>query len=1209
MTHTPASRFTACLHAARIIAVLALSGSFPLPAEEIDDGIRIVPVLEESFDNNEQGWPGLEETHVRRAMIRSSTLFWHNRLEDRFQSTTKPLPLSSRRNYEIALEARCDASAGTPGWHGVSWGASVDPFQEYAFMVHPSEGWRLVTEIDGNIDVLASGPLDALYRSNNNNLLTLRKIDDQLTLFVNGMCVLVRPMPTPFGNHIGPNIGPGVGAIFSSLRISYLRGEAVLFAEKLAAYRAGVGDMTRSFFGPPVVKDISLAEPIKLARDPAEWSVVEGWFQTAWDHSQNNRNDEAAALLRDVIAHAPDFPPAHRTYAWTALMLGDLATARASIDFALSMEPANLAMHALAAYVAAAENNSPRAIELLRTTAFLDAGGANRAALHEDIKLLTPAISDPTAMRQLDAEIDRVYAQRDTTFDPIAATIQRAREAHAANNTAAERTAVDELMKQVDTLPSGYAWLAVPILTDAGWSLAFTDEPASARPAWEEAYRRLRSTRTYQSDVTINRLAQYLGSSYLNIGEASLAEQIARAELPITMRLPRYLESRKDDLLELVCMATNAQERYARSYDQAKLLLERARRSGDTFREATALNLVAMSFTTTQIADERAEVRRLLETAEKLCVEHHYPELLATVRGNLAISYYVAGETARASAIYVKNAREAEAAGRILDAELAYNNAGALAVHQERFPEATRHFQSAVKLIERHRDTLIQTDRLNFLQRRRGAYQFLAECQARAGDVAGLFATQSAIRARVLAEQLYQNQSPPDVTLAAFQASLAADETAVIYTLLGGGEVIIHTIDRAKARAQIVRTYQPFIGLKKLYQERMSSHKDGYKPTLWQIERAGNLFNVRTSEANQISVSDMEEQVEILQGVLEKHIQVPPDQAPIIIDNFLRAFSALMVEPLQGNIAPGRKLLIMPDDLLYFVPFEALRWEEDRYVAQVFDVRYVQSPAVRQILRQRNYAANRRDLLAMGGAKYAAMEDSAPPVNSPQRHAELAIKVDANARLARSQREAFAALFGTEPMKYLAGSLREVAALRAIMPDSAVYVGEWMTENYLKALSTSGELAQFRYVHLATHGFAVPDFPQLSGVAMSIFPTVQDGEDGYLTAPEIARLKMNADLAVLSACQTGLGRIQGGEGIAGLTSSLLIGGANQALVTLWSVSDQGTMLFMTEVYGRLAQGQSVPRAVAEIRRMFIAGEFGPGMAEPYIWAPFVLYGP
>jgi CHAT domain-containing protein len=121
---------------------------------------------------------------------------------------------------------------------------------------------------------------------------------------------------------------------------------------------------------------------------------------------------------------------------------------------------------------------------------------------------------------------------------------------------------------------------------------------------------------------------------------------------------------------------------------------------------------------------------------------------------------------------------------------------------------------------------------------------------------------------------------------------------------------------------------------------------------------------------------------------------------------------------------------------------------------------------------------------------------------------------------------------------------------------------------------------------------------------------MQGGEDGYLTAPEIARLRMAADLAVLSACQTGLGRIYGGEGVAGLTSSILVGGANRALVTLWPVNDAGTMHYMTGLYQLVAQqGLSLPEASAQMKRRFIAGEFGADFQDPEIWAPFVLYGP
>jgi len=195
-------------------------------------------------------------------------------------------------------------------------------------------------------------------------------------------------------------------------------------------------------------------------------------------------------------------------------------------------------------------------------------------------------------------------------------------------------------------------------------------------------------------------------------------------------------------------------------------------------------------------------------------------------------------------------------------------------------------------------------------------------------------------------------------------------------------------------------------------------------------------------------------------------------------------------------------------------------------------------------------------------------------------------------------------------MNYLPGTLNEVKEIEKYFNGRAdVYTGTQMTENFIKSLAKNGTLKNYKIVHLATHGFAIPQIPQLSGIAMCIFPNMQGGEDGYLTAPEISKLGMHADLAVLSACETGLGKIYGGEGVSGLTQSLIVGGANAALVSLWPVSDQGTMYFMTGLYN-LTENQKVPydEAVNIMKRKFIAGEFGPEFQSTGIWAPFVLYG-
>ncbi|HMQ00123.1 MAG TPA: CHAT domain-containing protein, partial [Cyclobacteriaceae bacterium] len=114
---------------------------------------------------------------------------------------------------------------------------------------------------------------------------------------------------------------------------------------------------------------------------------------------------------------------------------------------------------------------------------------------------------------------------------------------------------------------------------------------------------------------------------------------------------------------------------------------------------------------------------------------------------------------------------------------------------------------------------------------------------------------------------------------------------------------------------------------------------------------------------------------------------------------------------------------------------------------------------------------------------------------------------------------------------------------------------------------------------------------------------------GYLTAVEITQLKLKADLAVLSACETGLGKIYGGEGVSGLTSSFLVAGANRVLVSLWPVSDAGTMIFMMGMYELVEKrGYTYDKAVNEMKRRFIQKEFGEEFSSPDIWAPFILTG-
>ena len=108
---------------------------------------------------------------------------------------------------------------------------------------------------------------------------------------------------------------------------------------------------------------------------------------------------------------------------------------------------------------------------------------------------------------------------------------------------------------------------------------------------------------------------------------------------------------------------------------------------------------------------------------------------------------------------------------------------------------------------------------------------------------------------------------------------------------------------------------------------------------------------------------------------------------------------------------------------------------------------------------------------------------------------------------------------------------------------------------------------------------------------------------------EISRLRLKADFVNLSACETGLGKVYGGEGVVGLTQAFLVAGANGLSVSLWQVPDESTSKFMQEVY-RVHEGSQLtwPTAIAQVKRTFIAGKFGKTWADPHHWAPFVYYG-
>jgi len=152
----------------------------------------------------------------------------------------------------------------------------------------------------------------------------------------------------------------------------------------------------------------------------------------------------------------------------------------------------------------------------------------------------------------------------------------------------------------------------------------------------------------------------------------------------------------------------------------------------------------------------------------------------------------------------------------------------------------------------------------------------------------------------------------------------------------------------------------------------------------------------------------------------------------------------------------------------------------------------------------------------------------------------------------------------------------------------------------------SGDLAQYRYVHFATHGLMDTERPGLSALVLSTVDADGKPQDGFLRANDIYNLKLPAELVVLSACQTGLGKEVKGEGLIGLTRGFMYAGAKRVVVSLWSVNDKATSDLMTKFYRGMLKDNERPAAALRAAQIEMWKQ--KKWQSPYYWAAFTMQG-
>jgi CHAT domain-containing protein/Tfp pilus assembly protein PilF len=184
-------------------------------------------------------------------------------------------------------------------------------------------------------------------------------------------------------------------------------------------------------------------------------------------------------------------------------------------------------------------------------------------------------------------------------------------------------------------------------------------------------------------------------------------------------------------------------------------------------------------------------------------------------------------------------------------------------------------------------------------------------------------------------------------------------------------------------------------------------------------------------------------------------------------------------------------------------------------------------------------------------------------------------------------------------------SLREAEAIMAAVPtkDGMMAVGFRAS----RATATSPELSNYRIVHFAAHGLLNSEHPELSGIVFSLFDETGKRQDGFLQLSEIYNLNLPADLVVLSACQTALGKEVKGEGLVGLTRGFMYAGAPRVVASLWKVDDAATANLMGEFY-KVMLGKEGMTPAAALRAAQVHMWRQNRWRSPYYWAAFTLQG-
>jgi CHAT domain-containing protein/predicted negative regulator of RcsB-dependent stress response len=328
-----------------------------------------------------------------------------------------------------------------------------------------------------------------------------------------------------------------------------------------------------------------------------------------------------------------------------------------------------------------------------------------------------------------------------------------------------------------------------------------------------------------------------------------------------------------------------------------------------------------------------------------------------------------------------------------------------------------------------------------------------------------------------------------------------------------------------------------------------------------------------------------------------------------------RKLSRMLLGPVASRLG-GKRLVVVAPGALSYLPFAALPAPEDKKrpagdyepLIAKHEVVSIPSASVLSIIRHEMAGRQRaaRPVAVLADPVFEASDPRLASAKNGNSSGETPAQLATDAELSGLTRAIRTMNFSDARAGFtrLAFSRQEAESIIELTPGGT---GLEATDfNASRDLALSQQLSQYRILHFATHGLLNSERPELSGLVFSLIDQEGKPQDGFLRLHEIYSLQLNADLVVLSACETGLGKEIKGEGLIGLVRGFMYSGAPRVVASLWNVDDLATAELMKLFYQRMLKDGLPAGAALRAAQLELSGQ--KRWASPYFWAGFVLHG-